>query len=199
MKGGGVSLGEYMEIERRFFVNLHDEKPWRIGARCTKITQYYLDSSLVTLDGEWLIFNGKSRIVRLEQEQLKLYSDESDWTVRVRFRGEQTTVTLKGRRTHATAVELEWEVERSIAESLIAENDPLFVEKQRFEWRSEDGFLWEVDEFEGGLANLILAEVELPSEHTPVRIPPWVGVELTGNHGWSNAALAHRASQFTRD
>ena len=199
MKSGGVSLGEYMEIERRFFVNLHTEKPWRTGARCTKITQYYLDSSLVTLDGEWLIFNGKSRIVRLEQEQLRLYSGESDWTVRVRFRGEQTTVTLKGRRTHATAVELEWEVERSIAESLIAENDPMFVEKQRFEWRSEDGFLWEVDEFEGGLANLILAEVELPSEHTPVRIPPWVGVELTGNHGWSNAALAHRASQFTRD
>lgn len=199
MKSGGVSLGEYMEIERRFFVNLHTEKPWRIGARCTKITQYYLDSSLVTLDGEWLIFDGKSKIVRLEQAQLKLYSDESDWTVRVRFRDEQTTLTLKGRRTHATAVELEWEVERSIAESLILENDPLFVEKQRFEWRSEDGFLWEVDEFEGGLANLILAEVELPSEHTPVRIPPWVGVELTGNHGWSNAALAHRASQFTRD
>jgi len=144
-------------------------------------------------------FNGKSRIVRLEQEQLRLYSGESDWTVRVRFRGEQTTLTLKGRRTHATAVELEWEVERSIAESLIAENDPAFVEKSRYEWRSDDGFLWEVDEFEGGLANLILAEVELPSEDTPIRIPSWVGIELTGNHGWSNSALAHRASQFTRD
>ena len=108
-------------------------------------------------------------------------------------------MTLKGRRTHATAVELEWEVERSIAESLIAENDPAFVEKSRYEWRSDDGFLWEVDEFEGGLANLILAEVELPSEDTPIRIPSWVGIELTGNHGWSNSALAHRASQFTRD
>jgi len=53
-----------------------------------------------------------------------------------------------------------------------------------------DGFIWEIDEFEDGLAGLILAEVELPSEQQPVELPSWIGLELTGLRNWSNAALA---------
>ena len=50
--------------------------------------------------------------------------------------------------------------------------------------------IWEVDEFEGGLAGLILAEVELVDENQEVNLPHWLGMELTGLASWSNAALA---------
>ena len=53
-----------------------------------------------------------------------------------------------------------------------------------------DGLLWEIDEFEGSLAGLILAEVELESQDQLVEIPSWIGMELTGLGNWSNAALA---------
>jgi adenylate cyclase len=50
--------------------------------------------------------------------------------------------------------------------------------------------MWEVDEFEGGLAGLILAEVELLDESQEVIMPEWLGMELTGLKNWSNASLA---------
>ena len=53
-----------------------------------------------------------------------------------------------------------------------------------------DGLVWEIDEFEEGLAGLILAEVELSSEQQAVELPSWIGIELTGLRNWSNAALA---------
>jgi adenylate cyclase len=53
-----------------------------------------------------------------------------------------------------------------------------------------DGLVWEIDEFEGALAGLILAEVELSSEQQVVELPTWIGIELTGLRNWSNAALA---------
>ena len=54
-------------------------------------------------------------------------------------------------------------------------------------------------EFEGELSPLILAEVELPSEDATVELPAWLGEEITGDHSWSNASLAHRKSEFTLD
>ncbi len=50
--------------------------------------------------------------------------------------------------------------------------------------------VWEVDEFEGGLAGLILAEIEMPDIDYGVVLPEWLGVELTGLHQWSNSTLA---------
>jgi CYTH domain-containing protein len=64
------------------------------------------------------------------------------------------------------------------------------VQKTRYCVVAVDDFIWEIDEFEGELAGLILAEVELPSEQQPVELPPWIGLELTGLRNWSNAALA---------
>jgi len=50
---------------------------------------------------------------------------------------------------------------------------------------------WVLDVFEGANAPLVVAEVELESPDQPVVVPPWCGLELTGRHELSNAALAH--------
>lgn len=50
---------------------------------------------------------------------------------------------------------------------------------------------WVVDVFQGANAPLVVAEVELESPDQPVALPPWCGLELTGRHELSNAALAH--------
>lgn len=50
---------------------------------------------------------------------------------------------------------------------------------------------WVVDVFEGANAPLVVAEVELSTPDQPVAVPAWCGLELTGRHELSNAALAH--------
>ena len=53
-----------------------------------------------------------------------------------------------------------------------------------------DGLLWEVDVFEGPLAGLVIAEVELPAADHSLTPPPWVGREVTGDARYANAMLA---------
>ncbi len=57
-----------------------------------------------------------------------------------------------------------------------------------------DGLTWEIDVFEGPLAGLVIAEVELPSTDRPVSPPPWAGREITGDHRYANAVLASATS-----
>ncbi|MCX5949532.1 MAG: CYTH domain-containing protein [Cyanobacteria bacterium] len=51
---------------------------------------------------------------------------------------------------------------------------------------------WVLDVFEGDNAPLVVAEVELEDPEQTVVLPPWCGLELTGRHDLSNAALAAR-------
>ena len=57
-----------------------------------------------------------------------------------------------------------------------------------------DELTWEIDEFEGRHEGLIIAEVELPSSDHKLRLPPWVGREVTGKRKFSNVALARPSS-----
>ena len=198
MSGEGV-MEEHLEIERRFFVDQEGEKPWKVLDASSKVIQYYLDANFLHLQGYTLIYNGAVEIIQLEEETRAVYLNEKDWTVRIRLRDESTTLTLKGRRTNATATELDWNIERDPALKIVVQREHPFVEKRRYLWNGADGFVWEVDEFEGELSPLILAEVELPSEDATVELPAWLGEEITGDHSWSNASLAHRKSEFTQD
>ncbi|MFZ0409710.1 MAG: CYTH domain-containing protein [Cyanobium sp.] len=51
---------------------------------------------------------------------------------------------------------------------------------------------WVLDVFEADNAPLVVAEVELDDPEQPVIPPSWCGLELTGRHELSNAALAAR-------
>lgn len=65
------------------------------------------------------------------------------------------------------------------------------VAKRRF--RVPHGKLTvEVDVFEGALAPLMMAEIELPSEDHEVELPAFLDREVTGDADYSNASLAAR-------
>jgi CYTH domain-containing protein len=181
----------YVEIERRFFVNLDGAQPWRNDEGASQISQFYLRSNEVTESGGLLSYMGVSRFQKLEDSELELFRSESDWIARLRLVDDRAVFTLKGRRTNASAHELEWELPLNIGHQIGATDAYPSVRKRRHEWRGADGLLWEVDEFEDELAGLILAEVELPDENHPVELPLWLGLEITGDRSWSNAQLAH--------
>ncbi len=115
-----------------------------------------------------------------------------DVVVRVRWNRRTAWLTVK--RSASTDVRHEYEVEipRSMARELVCSLGCAGrVVKRRYTLRY-GGRRWEVDVFEGDNRGLVIAEVELPSLNARVRLPPWVGEEITGRVEFSNAALARR-------
>ncbi|CAM3641275.1 CYTH domain-containing protein [Roseateles saccharophilus] len=109
--------------------------------------------------------------------------------VRVRIAGERAFLTIKGATTGATRAEFEYEVPVADAAQLLAMSDGPVVEKIRH-LCPHAGMTWEVDEFLGANAGLIVAEIELESEGQAFARPAWLGGEVTGDARYVNANLA---------
>ncbi len=110
-------------------------------------------------------------------------------TVRVRLAGERAFLTIKGATTGATRAEFEYAIPAAEAQQLLALADGPVVEKVRHLCEI-DGMTWEVDEFLGANAGLVVAEIELQSEGQSFTRPDWLGDEVTGDARYVNANLA---------
>lgn len=119
-------------------------------------------------------------------------STEPTRTVRVRLAGSRGYLTIKGKSSGAARLEYEYEIPAADANELLDLlcQRPL-IEKVRYKIAFA-GMTWEVDEFEGENAGLLIAEVELQSEDQSVELPPWVGDEVTGDRRYYNASLIAR-------
>ncbi len=109
--------------------------------------------------------------------------------VRVRVAGDRGYLTIKGRTSGIAREEFEYPIPLADAEQML---DTLcatpLIEKVRYRVPYA-GFTWEVDAFEGANAGLLLAEVELPAADAPVKLPPWVGREVSDDPRYFNANL----------
>lgn len=112
-------------------------------------------------------------------------------TVRVRLVGERAYLTIKGRSAGATRAEYEYEIPVADADEMLTQlcERPL-IEKRRHTVE-HDGHVWEVDEFAGENAGLVVAEIELEHEEQTFARPTWVGVEVTDDPRYFNANLIH--------
>jgi len=178
-----------IEIERRFLVDGRGTKPWQNCEGIISMYQCYL-SGVVHADGI-ISYSG----INLVNEENTI---ENIATWRVRRQGEECVLTAKGRRVGASAIEHEWPISSELFDSITSGGGLPSTKKSRYLWRGGDGLLWEIDEFEGALAGLIIAEVELDDENQAVNIPAWVGMELTNLNGWSNASLANMIEDAKR-
>jgi adenylate cyclase len=110
-------------------------------------------------------------------------------TVRVRIAGDRAFLTIKGLTRGATRAEFEYDIPFADAVQLLAMSDGPVVDKVRHLCPHE-GMTWEVDEFLGANAGLVVAEVELESEGQAFAPPAWLGEEVTGDARYVNANLA---------
>ena len=110
-------------------------------------------------------------------------------TVRVRIEGDQGVLTIKSKSEGASRGEWEYPVPLDEAAELLDRlcERPL-VEKYRRRI-AHAGFTWEVDEFLGENAGLVVAEIELPSEDAAFDKPDWIGQEVTADKRYYNANL----------
>ena len=109
--------------------------------------------------------------------------------VRVRVEGDQAYMTVKSKSVGATRGEWEYPIPLADANELLALCEAPLVEKFRRKIAFA-GNVWEVDEFLGANAGLVVAEIELGSENQPFERPDWIGAEVSHDARYFNSALA---------
>lgn len=119
-------------------------------------------------------------------------STDAERVVRVRIAGDQGYITIKGAADGIARDEFEYKIPASEARAMIDNLClPGVIEKMRYKVNF-GGLTWEVDEFMGANKNLVVAEVELPSASHPVKLPPWVGKEVSTDARYTNASLSQK-------
>ncbi|HEX5854752.1 MAG TPA: CYTH domain-containing protein [Thermoanaerobaculia bacterium] len=119
-------------------------------------------------------------------------SSAPERNVRVRIAGEKGTLTVKGLNDGVTRAEFEYAIPAEDAAAMLDRlcEKPL-IEKTRY--RIPFGaHTWEVDEFHGENAGLVVAEVELRSADEKPARPAWVGREVSSDARYFNSNLAKR-------
>lgn len=109
--------------------------------------------------------------------------------VRVRTDGERAWLTIKAKGEGISRPEFEYEIPAAEAAPLLQLCRGRTVEKMRH-LVSIEGLTWEVDQFLGENAGLIMAELELDRPDQDFRRPEWVGEEVSADHRYHNASLA---------
>ena len=110
-------------------------------------------------------------------------------TVRVRIVGNKAFLTVKGAPRGVARAEFEYEIPVADAEQMLKLSDGFVIEKIRHVI-VHGGCKWEVDEFLGDNAGLVVAEIELASEDQPFSHPSWLGREVTHDRRFYNSNLA---------
>lgn len=110
-------------------------------------------------------------------------------TVRVRIRDNRAYLTIKGINHGDTRKEFEYEVPVEDACEMLQLCEAKVLEKIRYEVKCGE-FVWEIDEFKGSLAPLVVAEIELPSSDTKFTIPSFIDKEVTGDVRYYNSQLS---------
>jgi CYTH domain-containing protein len=114
-------------------------------------------------------------------------------TVRVRIKGHQGFLTIKGKSNESGTSRFEWEKEISVEEAsqLLPLCEEGIIEKIRYNI-PQGNHTFEVDEFFGDNEGLIVAEVELQDENEAFSKPAWLGEEVTGQIQYYNSQLSQK-------
>jgi adenylate cyclase len=100
---------------------------------------------------------------------------------RVRIMDGHATITIKGEYMGLARSEFEYAIPVSDAEQMLRTMcDDRILEKTRH-YAPYRGLTWEIDVYEGLLAGVVIAEVELDRPDRSLELPDWVGGEVTGN------------------
>ncbi len=115
-------------------------------------------------------------------------STDPNKVVRVRIKKNSGFLTIKSANIGIVRKEFEYEIPVEDAEEILKLCAPNILSKVRYKVEYA-GHVWEVDIFEGKNAGLIIAEVEINSLDEFVKIPDWVGEEVSNNPRYFNSNL----------
>ncbi len=110
-------------------------------------------------------------------------------TVRIRIKdGRQATLTIKTRERGASRSEFEYRISLKDALALMELCGKSRIEKERYTV-PQGKLVWEIDVFSKPSAGLVVAEIELEREDQAVKLPKWIGEEVTDDPRYRNSSL----------
>lgn len=118
-------------------------------------------------------------------------TNSKELTIRVRIKGDQGYLTIKGKTSGITRTEFDYIIPVEEANAMLEEFIQKKIVKKRYEIDFK-GKTWEVDVFEGKLSGLILAELEVSSESEVFERPDWVDQDVSQDPNYYNAVLIER-------
>ena len=110
-------------------------------------------------------------------------------SVRVRVAGERAFLTIKRVAAGIARDEYEYAIPLADAQHMLATLAGVLVEKKR-NYVEVDGHIFEIDEFAGANAGLIVAELELDRIDATFPKPAWLGREVSSLARYYNVNLA---------
>jgi adenylate cyclase len=148
---------------------------------------------MIETERKFLVLNDSYKQQAYTQRRITqgYLSSVPERTVRVRTKGDQGFLTIKGKSNESGTSRMEWEKEIAIADAvqLLALCEKGAIDKIRHEVKVGN-HIYEVDEFFGDNAGLVVAEIELEDEHEEFIKPEWLGEEVTGLERYYNAYLS---------
>lgn len=145
-----------------------------------------IERKFLITDGSWA-----RDVIRREHIRDGVIARFGEGKVRVRLMDSRASLTIKGPRTGIGRPEFEVEIPSADAEQLQALCQEPIVEKLRHTVPF-DGLDWTIDVYVGPLAGIVLAEIELGHPDQLIRLPPWIGEEVTNNPRYRKGALVER-------
>lgn len=127
----------------------------------------------------------------LQPEQIRqgYLCRDPERTVRVRLKAQQGYLTIKGKSSGFSRPEFEYPIPAAEAEAMLKLCEGPLIEKNRYKLYVNDQ-LWEIDEFFGDNAGLLMAEAELEDEQQALEIPEWIEKEVSEDVRYYNSNLA---------
>jgi len=110
-------------------------------------------------------------------------------SVRIRVAGDHANINIKSATLGITRQEYEYEIPLEDAQNMLEQlcEKPV-IDKTRY-YVSFAGKTWEIDEFYGENAGLIVAEIELDSIEEEFELPPWISNEVSDDKRYYNVSL----------
>ncbi|MCL3780397.1 CYTH domain-containing protein [Prolixibacteraceae bacterium JC049] len=115
-------------------------------------------------------------------------STDPERTVRVRIKGTEAWLTIKGKGAGIARPEFEYQIPIEDAREMLNMCVGNRIEKIRYKIEF-DNRVWEVDRFLGQNEGLILAEIELNSEDEEIKLPEWIAQEVSNDNRYFNSYL----------
>ncbi|MCB0383169.1 MAG: CYTH domain-containing protein [Psychroserpens sp.] len=148
---------------------------------------------MIEIERKFLVVSNDFKIESFKKTRIiqGFLNTDPERTVRVRLKGEQGFITVKGKSTENGLKRFEWEkdISKTDAEALLNLCEEGVIDKTRYEVRQKH-LVFEIDEFYGDNEGLIIAELELEHEHEAFEIPQWLGKEVTGETKYYNSELS---------
>jgi adenylate cyclase len=153
-----------------------------------------IEHKFLLRDDRW-----RSQVERSTRMRQGYLTSDARCSVRVRIADGQGFLNLKSGALGIQRSEYEYPIPLAEAEEIldILCEKPLLEKTRHFLWFGEH--LWEIDEFEGDNAGLIVAEVELSQSDEPFARPDWLGEEVSHDIRYYNSQLARRPYQTWPD